>query len=430
MIQGTEHEYTYFCRSMHAKGVDPHTIALDLLRRSDLHSANEFIRNQSRAYYDVGHIELSTCEVSNFMDLVIWEKAGEKIVDWLRKKVEELHCSDSKIRAYKNNTSPDGTSYGSHENYCIDRKVDFPESFVKCVVPHLVTRFIYTGAGDIIDERYVLSPSAYLTSIVVSNDTMHRTGVLNTRDEALASSDRFRRLHLQVGDALMNETAIMLRHFTTSHILRLMELGKLSDVPELSNPMEDMWHNVEQTNPDKWRIRLTNGDVVSPIDIQKYYLEKIELLVEDDEAKRALKTLEKLLDDLADKKSKQCARKVEWLDRYFAIKEELEKAGGDKRIQMVACKRYSEIGEERSIFYRRQKEGLIDRVIEDKPILDAVYNPPKDTRAFLRAQVCETYDVDFMNWDYAIVKDPKENGKRRIDLDDPYSNKIEDVKGG
>jgi proteasome accessory factor A len=356
------------------------------------------------------------------MDVVIWEKAGEKIVDWLRKKVEEKFCTDSKIRAYKNNTSPDGTSYGSHENYCIERKVKFPERYVTDIVPHLATRFIYTGAGDLIDGRYVLSPSAYLTSQVVSHDTMHKTGVLNTRDEPHADPAKFRRLHVQVGDALMNETAIMLRHFTTSHILRLMELGKLDDAPQLESPMEDVWHNVEQTNPDKWRIKLKSGETVSPIDIQMYYLEKIEYIIEDDASRKALKLLEQILNYLRDKKSKECAKNVEWLDRYYAIQEEMERYENDSRIQMIACKRYSEVGEDRSIFYRRQEDGLIDRVIEDDTILKAIHEPPEDTRAALRAQLCDEQEVDVLSWDYVMVKGS--DGTDRIDLDDPYSNSL------
>src|SRR3989337_1128604 len=141
LVQGTEHEYTLYCRKMGSVGFDPHTQALDLLRESDLHLAGEFTTNGSRAYYDVGHFELSTAETSNFPDLVGWEKAG------------------GKIHAFKNNTSPDGTSYGSHENYCVSRSVAFPQRFVRELVPHLATRFIYTGAGDIIDGHDVLYPS-------------------------------------------------------------------------------------------------------------------------------------------------------------------------------------------------------------------------------------------------------------------------------
>ncbi len=425
MIQGTEHEYTLFSRKISSLNLDPHKIALDLLRKSDLHSFGEFTSNQSRAYFDVGHLEISTCEVSNFHDLLIWEKAGEKIADWLRKKTEELYCGDSVIRAYKNNTSPDGTSYGSHENYCFDRRIAFPDRFVKELVPHLTTRLIYTGAGDIIDKKYVLSPSAYLTGSVVSDDTMHNTGVLNTRDEPLAS-DRLRRLHLQVGDALMNETAIMLRNFTTSFIIRLMDKGLLTDVPSLSNPLEDMWFNVEQTNPDKWRVRLKNGRTVSPIDVQEYYLSKIELLVEDEIDKKALGLLEGVLGNLKTKSSETCARNVEWLDRYLAIQEEVERASDDNLIQIKACKRYSEIGEERSIFYRRQREGLIERMLDDGIILKAIHNPPQDTRALLRKELCDRYELEFLDWDYVVLYEGER--KRKLKLEDPFCNSIKELK--
>src|SRR3989454_10095298 len=151
-VQGTEHEYTLFCRRMGTLGFDPHVLALDLLRESDLHLAGEWITNGSRAYFDVGHFELSTCEVSNPKDLVTWEKAGEKILDWLRQVMEEKYTAPGvKIHAFKNNTSPDGTSYGSHENYCVSRDVPFPQEYIRTLVPHLATRFIYTGAGDILD---------------------------------------------------------------------------------------------------------------------------------------------------------------------------------------------------------------------------------------------------------------------------------------
>ena len=419
LIQGTEHEYTLFCRKMDSRGVDPHQVALELLRKSDLHCAGEFMSNQSRAYLDCGHLEISTCEVSNFMDMVRWEKAGEKIVDWLRKKAEQLYLDDSRIRAYKNNTAPDGTSYGSHENYCVDRKVQFPERYAAELGPHLVTRFIYTGAGDIIDGRYVLSPSAYLTAMMVSGDTMHDTGVINTRDEALAG-ERFRRLHVQVGDALMNETAIMLRHFTTSHVIKLMELDMLEDAPQMASPLEDLWHNVEQTNPDKWKVTLKGGKVVSPVDIQEYYLGKLEAVAGDGDSKRALKTLEGVLGGLREKRTKDCARRVEWLDRYLAIGKEKEAAGDDPDIEMKACKRYSEIGEERGIYYRRQREGLVDRVLSDKDILDAVRNPPGDTRAHLRGALCEKGGVEYISWDTVVLM--KGDKRKKFVLEDPYES--------
>ena len=422
-IQGTEHEYTLYCRKMGSLGFDPHTLALDLLRESDLHLAGEYIKNGSRAYYDVGHFELSTCEVSNPWDLVTWEKAGEKVLDWLRKVMEEKYTTgDVKIHAFKNNTSPDGTSYGSHENYCVSRDIAFPDRFVRELVPHLSTRIIYTGAGDIIDGKYVLSPMAYLTSAVVSGETMHDTGIVNTRDEPHADARRWRRLHVIVGDALMNEAAILLRHFTTSAVLELMERDALGDAPKLKAPVEDMWHNVETRNPEKWEVHLEDGTVVSPIDIQRYYLGKIETILETDAERRTLRTLEDTLDSLENRKSKELARRIEWLDRYYAIQEHTSSRPGPD-VEMMACKQYSEIGTERSLFYRRQREGLIDRVTTDDAILRAIQEPPQDTRAALRRNLCDRFNIEMIDWSLLVVND---GGRRRIDLSDPYATKQEE----
>lgn len=422
LVQGTEHEYTLFSSKMGDKGFDPHMLALDLLRESDLHLAGEFITNGSRCYFDVGHFEVSTAETTNFYDVILWEKAGEKVLDWLRKVMEEKYVGKgTKVHAFKNNTSPDGTSYGSHENYCVPRSLAFPERFVRELVPHLTTRIVYTGAGDILDGRYVLSPSAYKTSRVVSGETMHDTGVLNTRDEPHASSRRWRRLHVIVGDALMNETAIMLRHFTTTAILHLMEMGKLEDVPRLVSPMDDMWHNVETRNPDKWEVHLESGKTVSPIEVQRYYLEKAEPLVETDRERFALKTWEGVLDGLESKRSKDLARKVEWLDRYYAIQEAKEDKGGTD-VEMMACKQYSEIGVERSLYYRRERAGLVDRVVSDDEIMRAIREPPGDTRAMLRRKLADTFNIHKMDWSLVVIDD---GGRKRIELPDPYATELE-----
>ena len=422
MVQGTEHEYTLYCRKMGTMGFDPHMMALDLLRESDLHLAGEFITNGSRVYYEVGHFEVSTAETTNFHDVVVWEKAGEKVLDWLRRVMEEKYISsETKIHAFKNNTSPDGTSYGSHENYCVSRDVAFPQRFIRELVPHLATRFIYTGAGDIVRGKYVLSPMAFLTSQVISGETMHDTGILNTRDEPHADGRVWRRLHVIVGDALMNETAIMLRHFTTSAILQLMEAGQLDDVPRLKDPVKDLWRNVETRNPEQWRVELEDGSVVSPVDIQRYYLGKIEPLAEDHRERRALRILEEVLDDLENRRSKDAARRVEWLDRYFAIQEAVEKKSGSD-VEMMACKQYSEIGAERSLFYKRQRAGLIDRITDDEAIKEAIHEPPEDTRAHLRRELCDTFDIEMIDWSMVIVND---GTRRRIDLLDPYATKLE-----
>jgi len=426
-IQGTEHEYTLFSGKMYDKAVDPHVLALQLLHSSDLHAAGEFLVNGSRAYLDVGHMELSTCETSNPRDLLKWEKAGEKIVDWARKMAEERFTGEGgRIWAYKNNTSPDGTSYGSHENYLLDRQVEFPMRLLDELVPHLVSRMIYTGAGDLLEGKYVLSPSAYLTSHLVSGNTMHGTGVLNTRDEPHGDENRFRRLHLLIGDAIMNETAILLRQWTTTGVLQLIEDGKLGDVPRLEDPLRDMWHNIENTNPARWQFVLKGGKKVSPIDIQMYYLEKLEGICSSDGDKRTIHLLEDVLGLLEKRKTRDAARRVEWLDRYLAIQEYIKKDDlADPEAEMTACKRYSELSEGRSLYHDRVRRGLVDRLLDDKEIASAVTTPPGDTRAALRARIVQGHEVKEIDWSRVTVKDGKYS--REIWLKDPFEFEREDI---
>lgn len=427
VIQGTEHEYTLFCAKIIAAGLDIHKVGLQLLHESDLHLAGDFIKNGSRAYYDVGHLEISTCEVGDFYAQLVWEKAGEKIFDWVRKVMEERHLREGEqILAFKNNTAPDGTSYGSHENYLVPRSITFPDRFARELAPHLMTRFIYTGAGDILQNRYVLSPSVFLTSKMVSSHTMSGTGVLNTRDEAHGDASRIRRLHIQIGDALMNEVAILLRGFTTQAVIVLMEMDALKDVPEMKAPLDDMWHNVEQTSPDKWRVSLKDGCVVSPIEVQRYYLAKVESegLVQDPMERKAFKIWEEVLDDLENKRSKKLARRVEWLDRYFAIQDQVRVQPDDPEVEMRAAKGYSDVGLGRGIHYRRFRQGLIDRATTDEEIIKAINEPPGDTRAALRRRLCDDNEVASIDWSYVTIR-TADGQTRRIDLPDPEAVELE-----
>jgi proteasome accessory factor A len=213
----------------------------------------------------------------------------------------------------------------------------------------------------------------------------------------------------------------MLRHFTTSAILQLMEDEALGDVPQLRDPVRDLWHNVATRNPDQWRVELEDGSTVSPIEIQRYYLGKIETIAEDAWEKRALRTLEEVLDALENRRSKEAARRVEWLDRYLAIQEAAEETEGPD-VEMMACKQYSEIGAERSLFYKRQRAGLVERITDDDAIKRAITEPPVDTRAKLRREICDTFNIEMIDWSVLVVND---GTRRRIELLDPYATKME-----
>jgi proteasome accessory factor A len=199
-----------------------------------------------------------------------------------------------------------------------------------------------------------------------------------------------------------------------------MDMGALDDVPEMSHPLEDMWHNVEVTNPEKWKVRLKDGSTVGPVDIQRYYLEKVEAkgLIEDDNDRMALKLWEGILDDIQNKRSKKLARKVEWLDRYFAIQEQVKVQPDDLEVEMRAAKGYSEMALGRGLHYKRMRKGLIDRLLSDEEVIEAIYEPPKDTRAALRRKLCEEHEVVRMDWSYIEVRG--EGGFRKIEMPDPW----------
>ncbi|MGQ0536763.1 MAG: proteasome accessory factor PafA2 family protein [Methanobacteriota archaeon] len=419
MIQGNEQEYTLYSNKMNPAGIDPHRLALELLRKSELAAQGEFLKNGSRAYFDVGHLEISTPECANFYDALIWEKAGERIVDMLRAKLEDGH--NVKINAFKNNTDPDGVSYGSHENYCVQRKVKFPEEFIERLVPHLVTRMIYTGAGDVVDGVYVISPCAYLTSQLVSGGNLSNTGVLHTRDEPHADPERFRRLHIIVGDALMGEYPILLRGFSTGHILRLIERGEVKSPPKLANPIEDMWHNVEQVAPEKWSFELDGGKKVTPMDIQRYYLAKVEKHVSGEKEKMAFKAWEWTLDKLEAGDLKALSRRVEWVSRLYEVERQIEVKGKHESVEIAACKQYSELGINRGLHYKLQTADGVDRLLDDDEIKRAILAPPSDTRAIVRTKLLEDYEASSVDWSEIRVS-TEDGGYEKIELPDPYES--------
>jgi proteasome accessory factor A len=422
MIQGTEHEYTLYSDKLNPRGVDPHRLALDVLWRSNLGAEGEFLENGSRAYFDVGHLEIATSETLSPHELVAYEKAGDRMVDTVRMKLEEAH--GVKINAYKNNTDPDGVSYGSHENYCVPRDIPFPDEYLDKLAPHLVSRMIYTGAGDFIDHQYVLSPCAYLTSQLVSGGNLSNTGVLHTRDEPHADPERFRRLHVIIGDALMAEPAILLRHFTTQGILQAIHEGRVEDPPELASPLEDMWHNVEHYEPDEWSFATKDGDEITPMDIQRYYLEIVEDLVETKEEQEAFDRWESILDEFeGDVDTKKLGKSIEWVARLNEIERQKEIKGHEEFVEMAAAKQYSELHPGRGLYWRRESEGLTERIVSDKEVKQAMEAPPH-TRAKARTELLTTYEVTTADWSEVRVL-TEDGGTERLRLMDPYDPELE-----
>lgn len=418
---GSEHEYTLFSHQMNPRGIDPHRLALEVIRKSQFAAQGEWLKNGSRAYFDVGHLEISTPETLSPREMLVYEKAGERIVDLARMKLEEFHSV--KVSAFKNNTDPDGVSYGSHENYCVPRSIEFPGAYVKALVPHLVSRIAFCGAGDFIDRRYVLSPCAYLTSELISGGNLSNTGILHTRDEPHADPTRWRRLHVIIGDALMSEVSIWLRGWTTTGLLELMEQNALNDVPQLREPLRDMWHMVEQIAPEQWKLELTNGKWASPMDIQRHYLAKFEKhgLIQTKEDQEALATWEWILDKLDAGDIHSLKKKVEWIMRLFEVEKMIDLKGRDENVEIAAAKQYSELSGASGLYYKLLQAGQVDRVIADDEIKRAMVTPP-ETRAQARVKLLDEYEMGSIDWSEMSIL-TEDGGYERVHLPDPYTTK-------
>ncbi|MDP6244943.1 MAG: proteasome accessory factor PafA2 family protein, partial [Myxococcota bacterium] len=198
--------------------------------------------NGARYYVDHAHPEYSCPEVTSPRDLVVHEKAGERIMEMSRRESNALLPAGTQLLLYKNNSDRKGNSYGAHENFLMDRRTSFKQ-VVEHVTPFFVTRQVYTGAGKAGSENrsqpcnYQISQRADFFETEVALDTMVKRPIVNTRDEPHADREKYRRLHVIVGDANLSEYTIYLRTGVTAIVLSMIEDGAIRKSLSLRDPV-------------------------------------------------------------------------------------------------------------------------------------------------------------------------------------------------
>src|SRR6202522_4875882 len=280
---GIETEFGVTCTFRGQRRLSPDEVARYLFRRvvSWGRSSNVFLRNGARLYLDVGsHPEYATPECDNVVDLVAHDKAGERILEGLlvdadRRLREEGIAGD--IYLFKNNTDSAGNSYGCHENYLIVRAGEFSR-ISDVLLPFLVTRQLICGAGKVLQTpkaaTFCLSQRAEHIWEGVSSATTRSRPIINTRDEPHGDAERFRRLHVIVGDSNMCESTTMLKVGTAALMLRML------DDPGIvlrDMTLEDPIRAIREISHDvtcRRRVRLANGREVSALDVQNEYLSR------------------------------------------------------------------------------------------------------------------------------------------------------------
>jgi proteasome accessory factor A len=399
-IFGLENEYGVTCTLRGQRRLSPDEVARYLFRKvvSWGRSSNVFLENGARLYLDVGsHPEYATPECDSIADLVVHDKAGEWILERLVASAEQ-RLREEGIRGviylFKNNTDSAGNSYGCHENYLTSRRDDFAH-YQDHLIPFLVSRQIYAGAGKMLQTArgpmYCISQRAEHIWEGVSSATTRSRPIINTRDEPHADAERFRRLHVIVGDSNMSEYATFLKVGATAILLRMLEDPSvvLRDMA-LDNPIRAI-REISHDVTCKRKVRLSNGRELSAIDIQSEYLARA-LRYRDQKGlppleEKALGMWEHCMTQLENDPWK-LERECDWVIKHHLIESYRSKHDLPLTHPKVALLdlQYHDVSRERGLFYKLQSRGLVERTCTDARIERAVDEPPQTTRAKLRGE--------------------------------------------
>lgn len=442
-IFGIETEFGVACIFEGHRRLSPDEVARYLFRRvvSWGRSSNVFLGNGSRLYLDVGsHPEYATAECDSLEQLIAHDKAGERILEDLtidaQSRLQDEGVS-GEIFLFKNNTDSAGNSYGCHENYLIDRQGDFSR-FSDVLIPFLVSRQLVAGAGKVLTTprgaTFCLSQRAEHMWEGVSSATTRSRPIINTRDEPHADAERYRRLHVIVGDSNMSETTTLLKVGSTDLILRMIEAGVVLRDMSLENPIRAI-REISHDITGKRTVRLTNGREVSALDMQREYFEKAfdfahrrglatgSVAATLDLWERTLDAIEK--DDLA-----AVGTEIDWVAKMHLIERYRDRHDlplSSPRIAQIDLA-FHDINRQRGLFYILQKRGLAKSVVAEDAIKDAQAQPPQTTRAKLRGdfvQAAQAARRDFtVDWVHLKLND---QAQRTILCKDPFKSVDERV---
>ncbi len=346
--------------------------------------------NGARFYNDHTHPEYTTPECNSVFELVAHDLAGERIVaECTRLRNRDL--GTSALQVFKNNTDYSGHSYGTHENYLIPRARPF-EHWVGGLVPFLVTRQLFAGAGKVGSETgesfsgLQLAQRSDFIEAVMNIETMTKRPIVNTRDEPHTSPDKHRRLHLILGDANMSPYATALKVGVTRLVLTLLDEDRLGPPLELEDPVAD----TRRVSRERSRsLRLKAGGTILPLEIQEHYLALVKRHYEGQckewdwsihEWERTLREFRHAPEKLGDR--------IDWAikERLFAEFMAEENIGWDDPWMKSLDLEYHNLDPARSLYRGLEEAGSVLGLVSSEEIAHAMANPPEKTRAAIRGR--------------------------------------------
>ncbi|MDT0277035.1 Pup--protein ligase [Blastococcus goldschmidtiae] len=399
-IFGIETEYGVTCTFKGQRRLSPDEVARYLFRRvvSWGRSSNVFLRNGSRLYLDVGsHPEYATAECDDLTELVVHDKAGERILEGLLVDAEQRLAEEGvtgDIYLFKNNTDSAGNSYGCHENYLVGRHGEFSR-LADVLIPFLVSRQIVVGAGKVLQTPrgavYCVSQRAEHIWEGVSSATTRSRPIINTRDEPHADAEKYRRLHVIVGDSNMSEATTLLKVAMTDLVLRMIEAGVPIRDMTLENPIRAI-REISHDMTGRRKVRLSNGREMSALEIQREYHDRA-LEFADREGvspvhRQMLELWCRVLKAVDGEDLSLIDREIDWAIKYRLL--ERYRSSRDLPLSSPRIAQmdlaYHDISRTRGLYYLLERAGQVDRVAHEPRIFEAKNVPPQTTRAKLRGE--------------------------------------------
>nr|WP_314326426.1 depupylase/deamidase Dop [Paenarthrobacter ilicis] len=395
---------------------------------------NMVLGNGARLYVDHAHPEYSSPEVTNPRDAVAWDAAGDLVALATVRKIAADPTLPA-INLYKNNTDNKSVSYGSHENYLMPRSVPFGD-IIRGLTPFFVSRQVICGAGrlglgqDSSTPGFQISQRADFFEAEVGLETTIRRPIINTRDEPHATADKYRRLHVIIGDANLSQVSNYLKFGSTAMVLSLIEAGVAPRI-EVHEPVQGL-QTVSHDPTLAATVRLMDGRRVTALDLQWMYFEAAAKLAQetgvadsvtgDGHTYQVLARWESTLNTLGTD-VQAAASSVEWVAKKSLLDGYRNRDGlawDDARLGLIDLQ-WADIRPEKGLYYKLLSRERMQRIVDDAQIARAVGEPPTDTRAFFRGRCVTRFGKDVVgaSWDSVIFDVPGLGKLQRVPTREP-----------
>ncbi|MGO1182015.1 MAG: depupylase/deamidase Dop [Micrococcaceae bacterium] len=398
---------------------------------------NVLLPNGARFYVDHAHPEYSSPETTNPWDAMIWDQAGDRVAQAAADQIA-LAEGTPEVLVYKNNTDNKSVSYGAHENYLIPRSLDF-EFLAQQLIPFFVSRQVICGAGRVglgqtgSVPGFQISQRADFFEEQIGLETTIRRPIINTRDEPHAAAERYRRLHVIIGDANLSQTATWLRCGMTALVLSMIELGTCPKL-ELADPVAAL-QTISHDPSLRSTVTVYGRGAHTGVDLLEIYLEAAEEHVEhfgmtDSQTLQVLRSWREIIDQLR-QDPMQLADRLDWVAKYQLLSGLRNRHGLEwdhPKLGMLDLQ-YADLRPEKSLYQALVRRGSMTTLIEETTIDRAVSLPPRDTRAWLRGRVIDLFEPHLagVSWDTLVLRPNREGRVHRYALREPLRGRADDV---